>query len=213
MCMRWYRRSVMDVTGLLTWIWEMSYRQELYLSSLATIILCNKNHKTSVTYNKQKTFLLAHAFMGWLDRSATWARQAEGKGGGLRRLLICQALCSTWDPSWDNKTDSPFPLSHPVADWCRYVLMERQRNKSMSINVQKALKTLFASCLVSLTQENHTVKLVTRVGEDYKSDRAKSMETGRLLTGSNNTISILQELNMISKFCGRNNQTVTLVKS
>ncbi len=53
------------------WIWEMSYRQELYLSSLATIILCNKNHKTSVTYNKQKTFIFAHVFMGWLDRSAT----------------------------------------------------------------------------------------------------------------------------------------------
>lgn len=89
-----------------------------------------------------------------------------------------------------------FPPSHPLADWCRHVLMGKAKKQNMSINAQTALKTV---CIIFglIGPEKSCGKAGNQSGKELQSSRAESMDTAGPLTGCMNITSVLQELNRI----------------
>lgn len=134
----------------------MSYRQEFYLLSLVMVILWNKKLKILMAYSKQWTFISAHMFglVGQVS-SLNWANGEEGMLTQTSAHLGW-SLSHMWGPGWNNWADaalSTIPSSSRL----------RQAHKqSRNRNAQFALKTLFASHLISLAQENHLVKPAVR---------------------------------------------------
>lgn len=94
--------------------------------------------------------------LGWLDRSALWTGPMERKGCWLKHLLILAGLSHTCGVlAGTTGLMLLFPLSHPLAGWGKHT-------SKAGTEMQFALKTLFASHLVSLAQENHLVKPAIR---------------------------------------------------
>lgn len=73
---------------------------------------------------------------------------------------------------------------------------------------------LFASYLASLAKENHVMKPSAREGSATKlQNREKGTDTGRPSTGAISATSPPQEFNVVSKFCGRNEESAVRVRS